>query len=187
MWKDSTVSPIFTSSPCISACGSHLVLGCRRKIGLESVLSWGFPVLFRGKKQTKWWPVRSCCHWWLFHSGFPGPQACSSAAPGQSTPLRGTGTEDTSQLEMSHNRLNIQMNYTDPWRTTEEKRGTLLTPISGIRIAWSISFSLQQKNSKEISEPLLWFTEGSVPHIVPTWDTTLVPQSRVFVSLVQQP
>lgn len=29
MWKESTVSPIFTSSPCISACGSHLVLGCR--------------------------------------------------------------------------------------------------------------------------------------------------------------
>ncbi|TNN33449.1 hypothetical protein EYF80_056393 [Liparis tanakae] len=28
MWKDSTLSPIFTSSPCIRACGSHLVLGC---------------------------------------------------------------------------------------------------------------------------------------------------------------
>lgn len=31
MWKESTVSPIFTSSPCISAYGSHLVLGCRQQ------------------------------------------------------------------------------------------------------------------------------------------------------------
>ncbi len=71
---------------------------------ITSLFSWRFyRFLWRQQTEMKCWPARSCCRWWLFHSGSPGPPACSSAAPGQSTPPRGTGTKHSSQLETSHN------------------------------------------------------------------------------------
>lgn len=54
------------------------------------------------------------------------------------------------------------MNYENSWTKIKVERGTLLTPISGIRIAWSISFSLQQK---DITLSSLGLTERSIPSI----------------------
>lgn len=90
MWKDRTVSPIFTSSPWVRGQGSHLALGWWE--GKQYCYYFTFqPRCVCVSECVSDPPVGFGCHWGQFRSGFPGPLACSTVGPGQSTPLHGAG------------------------------------------------------------------------------------------------
>lgn len=67
---------------------------------------------------------------------------------------------------------------------------TLLTPISGIRIAWSMSFSLGEKQKTEfVSKESFWtisdFAEESLSHFFPDSITLfLVSRAGLFLGVL---